>query len=440
MPAALTFFKYERTIQVDAPQTEVTIQDLLNQIRDYEAELINLDYGHIANAYGKQPLGGGAYVGITLELINNWRIAFEARPGPETVVCTVSGGNLVAINDYNNNPIKPTAFTQVVIAQSSSPTIIKADTDYGMLFLLESLRGKGGSGNIGNIFYWNPTSGSDANDGTTPTKAVASFSKAQSLATDGGHDVIFALATTSSGVVTVSETINITVPTLKLRGPGYNFQLIPSSSGNDTVTISADSVELSGFYIKTAAGGTDNGIKIYSASGSVDNVLIKNCWINNTTGNGIDIVNASRTVIETCAIEDCGSNGINMGDNTALTKVSTCIISGSGEDGVNIEGSGIHDNIFENNLIYNNSGYGIDIGSGVLRTGVRLHHTFSGNGSGATRDLGTGTFIETQAGGASPSEIADAVWDEVIAGHLTAGTAGRMLRDAKTKATLASLR
>lgn len=439
MPAALTFLKHERVIQVDAPQTEVLIQDLLNQIRLYEEQLINLDYGTIANAYGKQPLGGGAYVGITLELINNWRIAFEARPGPETVLCTVRGGNLVAINDYNNNPIKPTAFTQVVIAQSSSPTIIKAETDYGMLYLIESLR-RGGTGNIGRIFYWNPISGSDANDGTTPDKAVASFAKAQSLATDGAYDVIFALCTSSSGIVTVSEPINITVHTLKVRGPGYNFQFIPSSSGHDTVTISADSVEFSGFYVKTASGGTDNGIKIYTPSGSVDNVLIKNCWITETTGNGIDISNASRTVIDTCAIEDCGGIGINIGDNTALSKISTCIVSGCGGDGVNLEGNNIHDNIFENNLIYNNTGYGIDIGSGVLRTGVRLHHTFSGNSAGNTRDAGIETFIETQAGGASPSEIADAVWDEIIAGHTIAGSAGKMLREIKTKATLASLK
>ncbi len=80
------------------------------------------------------------------------------------------------------------------------------------------------------------------------------------------------------------------------------------------------------------------------------------------------------------------------------------------------------------------------MGSGVTRTGVRLHHTFSGNTSGSTRDLGTGTFIETPAGGASASDIADAVWDEVISGHTTSGTAGRTLKDAKTKATLASLK
>ncbi len=128
-----------------------------------------------------------------------------------------------------------------------------------------------------------------------------------------------------------------------------------------------------------------------------------------------------------------------MGTGTTLSKVSTCIIS-SCADGVELSGSSISDNIFENNLIYNNSGYGIDVGSGVLRTGVRLNHTFSGNTSGSTRDLGTGTFIESSAGGASASEIADAVWDEVITGHTTASTAGRTLRDAKTRATLASLK
>src|SRR4030042_5364494 len=143
--ATLTFYKYERIIQVDKPQTEVTIQDLLNQIRDYEEMLINLDYGHIANAYGKQSLGGNSYVGITLELINNWRISFEARDGIEegggTILCTVSGGNLVAIDDNGDprNPIYPTQFTQVVIAQSSSPTIIQATSDYGMMYLLESM-------------------------------------------------------------------------------------------------------------------------------------------------------------------------------------------------------------------------------------------------------------------------------------------------------------
>ncbi|MEK7622815.1 MAG: right-handed parallel beta-helix repeat-containing protein [Patescibacteria group bacterium] len=430
--ATLTFFKTERVIQVDSPQTVITIQDLLNQIRLYEEQPINLDYATIANAYGKQPLGGGSYIGITLELINDWRIAFEARPGPSTILCTASGGNLVAINNYSNNPIKPTAFTQIVISQSSSPTIIQADPDYATLYLLESLRGRNKS--VGGIWYWNPTSGSDGSDGLTPAKAVATFAKAQTLASAGTGDIIFALATAGGGTTTVTETLNITKNNLKIRGAGYAFQLAPAVAGSPTITIGSDNVEVSGFYLTTAAGGTDNGVTITG-----NNTLIEGCWVKSATANGIDLAGAGRTTIDTCAVESCAGNGLNLGAGTTLSKIKQCILTGN-LDGANLAGSGIADNIFENNLIYNNSGYGIDIGAGVARTGVRLNHTFSGNTAGPTRDLGAGTFIETQAGGASATDIADAVWDEVIAGHATPGTTARVLKDAKMKATIASLR
>lgn len=431
--ATLTFFKYQRLIQVDSPQTSVTIQDLLNQIRLYEEQLINLDYGHIANAYGKQSLGGGAYVGITLELINDWRISFEARPGPTTIACYVTGGNLVAINQYANNPIYPTAFTQVNIAQSTSPSIIQADADYATLYMLESLRGRNRS--VGTVFYWNPTSGNDLNDGLTPAKAVATFAKAQTLATAGAGDIIFALSTASGGVTTSTEKLTITKAGLKVRGPGYQFQMVPSTNGAATVNISADSVEFEGFYINTAAGGTDNGITVTG-----DNCLVKNCWVKSVTGNGIDISSSTRTQIDTCAVEDSTGTGIKIGVTTTKTSIKQCILSGNGADGADLSGSGVTDNIFETNLIFNNTGYGIDVGTGVTRTGVRLSHTFSGNSVAATRDLGTGTFIETQAGGESASAIADAVWDEVITGHVAANTTGKTLKDAKLKATLASLK
>src|SRR3989344_5488893 len=76
----------------------------------------------------------------------------------------------------------------------------------------------------------------------------------------------------------------------------------------------------------------------------------------------------------------------------------------------------------------------------VLRTMVRGENTITNNTTGNTRDLGTDTYIETPAGGASAGDIADAVWNEVIADHLTSGTTGKTLKDAKTKATLASIK
>jgi len=123
---ALVFDEINRTIIIEVPQTEVTIQNLINAIRDWEGELINLDQASPANASGKQDLGSDVQVGITLELTNNWRIQFEDRSGPDYVSCRISGGNLVATNDYDNNPIKASAFTQIYIAQSSSATAIEA--------------------------------------------------------------------------------------------------------------------------------------------------------------------------------------------------------------------------------------------------------------------------------------------------------------------------
>ncbi|TET41496.1 MAG: hypothetical protein E3J60_04510, partial [Dehalococcoidia bacterium] len=141
---ALVFDEIDRTIVIEAPQTEVAIQDLINAIRDWEDELVNLDEPSLANASGKQNLGGGVLVGITLELINNWRVQFEGRLGPDYVSCRISGGNLVATNDYDDNPIKPSAFTQIYIAQSSSATSIEAggaltDEEHDQLMLKTAL-------------------------------------------------------------------------------------------------------------------------------------------------------------------------------------------------------------------------------------------------------------------------------------------------------------
>lgn len=441
--ATLTFFKLNRVIQVDDPVegTAVTVQELVNAIRDYEEEVDFLDYSHICNAFGKQDLGGGVQVGITLELINDWRIQFESPGAPPTINVYVRAGNLVAVNSFSNNPIKASDYVTVIIAQSTSPSIITPPEDLNMLYLIESLRGRHAT--LGSIFYWDPTNGLDTNDGTQPAEAKATFAAAQALATAGANDIIFCLANDASGITTVDdEVLNITVPSLKVRGPGYSFQLKPSAITTDVVTIGADNVEVSGFYIEPKASGTGHGIKIYTASGTVDDTLVKDCWIKSAPGNGIDVSNATRTTIDTCAIETTTGKGIQFGNSTSLSKVRQCIISGSTGDGVDLTGTGITDNIFEGNLIYNNTGIGLDINSGVVRTIVRLHNNFTGN-SASTENDGTGTYIET-GGAVTPDDIAsivDGVWDEVITtGHAIAGSAAKVLKDAKTRATLASIK
>ena len=431
MPSPLTFDFYNSIIEVPSPDTSVDLQYLINQIRDTEDELNPaMSYSKIADAFGKQSLGGGTFVGLTVQLLNNWKLRFQARNGPDTIACIVTGGNLVA---ESGNPISPSAYTQITIAQSSSPTIATPDDNTNIKYLIESLRGSEASG-IGNIFYWDPVNGNDSNTGTLPSKAVATFAHAQILTTDSNFDVIYCLSSHPSGITTVTETLSITKNTLKVRGPGHTFQLKPTATSNDTISVGAHSVEISGIYIETAVTGSANAI---SVTGNRN--LIKDCWITNVRGQGINMISSAFSKITGCVIENCDGNGIKTNNSVIQLNISKNIISNNA-DGILLSGTGTSDNLVENNLIYKNSAYGVAIGSGVVNTNVRGANTIVNNTTGNTQDLGTDTYIETQAGGASASEIADAVWDEVISGHTTAGSMGKTLKDAKAKATLASLK
>ena len=115
----------------EADGTEITIQSLVNQIRDWEDNQANLSYDHLLFASGKDDLGGGVLVGITARLINA-KLKFEARASPTT--CTVTGGNLVAV-DANGNSMYPLEYSDNVMATitaSSSATLQEqTDIQYG---------------------------------------------------------------------------------------------------------------------------------------------------------------------------------------------------------------------------------------------------------------------------------------------------------------------
>ncbi len=434
MAASLLFDFHTKIITVPIEDTSLDLQFLIDEIRTAEHNLApGMNYDKIADAYGKQDLGGGLKVGITVVLLDGWRVAFAARPGPTTVSVSITGGNFVG--EAGANPIAPTNFTQVTISQSTSATLVSSQADTNLVYLVETLRSMHPA--FGNVFYWDPDNGSDANAGTSPSTATKTFAAAQTLASSGHSDVIFCRPTGSTGTSVSTEQINITKSNLRLRGPGINMQLIPTDTTTATVRISASNIEISGLYISTAPTGTRNALEI-----SGDNVLVRDCWIENARGSGIYLTSTARSRILTSIIENSGlsgtGNGIEISNDTTQTLVSRTLISGN-QNGVSLTGAGIEDNVIENCIIYNNTTYGVTVGSGVTRTMVRGQNTIVNNGTN-TIDAGISTYIESQAGGASASEIADAVWDEVISGHNTSGTTGRSLKDAKLKATLASIK
>lgn len=111
-----------RIIEVAAPSVALTIQDLYDTIRSLGAEAI--DEPEIIDGSGKEILGAGILVGLTIKLLNA-RVKFEDRSGPDWTVCSIGGGNLVAVDEAGEpmGPVEPSAYTQVQVIMSAAGTI-----------------------------------------------------------------------------------------------------------------------------------------------------------------------------------------------------------------------------------------------------------------------------------------------------------------------------
>src|SRR3989339_975246 len=168
MPLALQFNFPDKIITVPAPDITLNLHYLISSIREAEDDITpGMAYPKIADAFGKQDLGGGVTVGITVVLLDGWRVKFEDRPGPETISTTISGGNFVG--EAGANPVAPATYIQVTVAQSTSASIITPQSDTNLVYLVESLRNSHPA--FGNVFYWDPYAGLDTNSGLTPSAA-----------------------------------------------------------------------------------------------------------------------------------------------------------------------------------------------------------------------------------------------------------------------------
>jgi hypothetical protein len=114
-------FNYNtQIIDITEPQVTVDIQELINAIRYAEFDNIGMGYPKIADAGGKDSLGGGITTGITVYLMPDWQIRFWE--GQYTA--TISGGNIVGGKD--GNPIAFVPGVQVILVQSANSSIINA--------------------------------------------------------------------------------------------------------------------------------------------------------------------------------------------------------------------------------------------------------------------------------------------------------------------------
>jgi hypothetical protein len=367
MPYVLNGLSYNfdtKIVTVLSPATTLDLQDFVNTTREVEAVQIAMDDQQIIAAGGKEPLGGGNLVGITVSLFNGWRVAFEARSGPNTIVCTISGGNLVAFVGRDSTtstqfPVAPTAYTAGFIAQSSSATLSDQKLATETRFLIESLRSDHQA--TGTVYYVDPVDGDDLNDGLLPSTAVKTVTTGISKATSGEHDVIYIIA---SGITTITEKININKSHLSIRSTG-TVVFSPLDDSDHTIKITSGHCALSGITITTAAGPTPrNAINAIN----VQNIRLDNISIPFASNHGIYIEGESGHQIERIFITQCLGDAIHMKD-TKISAIHTARLDSNTGYGIYLESTLPGDNVNFNIdlvVINNNTAGNVYIGSGVV--------------------------------------------------------------------------
>jgi len=387
-----------KIIEVPSP-ANAAVQDIWNAIVKASADIQSMDDEEIATISGKEALGGGQFVGITLSLINGWRLQFEAQGGPDWVRRTVSGGNVVtsqadqapaggpAVGDADD-PIAPSAYVTATIAQSVSGTLSDRQ-DIDNKYLIESQRNSHQA--TGESYYWDPVNGDDSNDGQTPTTARATFTSIHDdLVSDSHHDVVFIVPGNASGQTIATENITISKRFTFLRGPGYDFRLQPSNQSVNTITISAEGVEVHGFEVvgPSTAGcaievdsatdyrisrmqthGGDCAVWVHDSQTTFGHGRITQLFAHHTGDHGILIEDSIQWEIEDVTIHDAGGSGIYIDAATPLQQ----------------------DSYIRSVRCFSNTGYGIAIATSNVSDILVSNPALSGNTAGRLLDNGTNT-------------------------------------------------
>jgi hypothetical protein len=87
-----------RIISVDAPDVQITVQELLDLLRDWEDETPQADDLQIISAAGKEALGGSVFVGVTATLLDA-QLSFEARTAELEQGTETTGGSSIVLTD-----------------------------------------------------------------------------------------------------------------------------------------------------------------------------------------------------------------------------------------------------------------------------------------------------------------------------------------------------
>ncbi len=388
-----------RIIWIDTTSsTSISVQDLIDTCMTISAQAANMDDAILLISSGKEFLtaDGSVKVGLTVTL-NNAKIGFVSLGGPAWILCSIEGGNVVAVEDIAADPrvytdvVHPTAYITVERVSSSSATLADIEAiqygSYDGVVSLDVINGQAGTAYpLGNQEY-----------------PVSNITDAVSIANSRGFKTIFVRES-----MTIDSGTNL-----------HDFKLIGRSMCNTEIIIEP-AVQCSTVTIENC-----------DISGTLDGeVTISGCHVGDLT-----YVNGH--------IEDSGLYGtIILGGNEAAI-FSRCFtpdqnnpaiidMGGSGQNLAMPNYSGI---VTIRNLDSTSTDIGIGLNSGmvIMENTVVAGGVVGISGIGVLLDYSTAAVSSDSL--LNNQGIADAIWDEQVNGHSDAGSTGEQLTgiDSKTK-------
>ena len=391
-----------RLIWIDIAQTEVSAQDLYDTCKHLEALPSGMDEPPLCDAGGWEPLGLGVFVGITVSLFNAL-YAFADRPGPEWVICNMTGGNVAGFEDDTREveiyPRYPTAYVSADrTASSSATTKEQADIEYASF--------------SGGITY-DDVNGFDGT-GYAPNGAAIGTQRAPSSNVYDSRTIAETRGFRKGYIVN-----DMDIPIYELDGftpfEMYGFTFIGSGKDRTDVTIPEDALVYDNTYIDCHAQGYLDG-----------NNTLFDCLIDN--------LYYIKGYIESCVL---APGIITLGGNdTAHFLDCFSGVPGTGTPTIDMGGSGQPLALRNYNggiKLINKSGpesVSIDLNSGQIKIDMTTvtNGVIVCRGNGKLIDADTGDYIHTGTYGdlviynelVNVPKIVDGVWNEVLASGYTA--------------------
>lgn len=291
-----------RIITVASPSVSCSMQDLLDTLRHLESQGNAMDDPPIVDASGKESLGGGTKVGITVKLLNA-KVAFEARDGSSGwILCSLEGGNLVAV-DENGSDIDarhPTAFVTIDRTSSASATLQEQDAlnyssyDGGITIniALSDAEGKGTEFPIGTVEH-----------------PVNNLIDARSIAIEKGFDKFWLI-----GNLPITATTDVSGFTISNRSHNPLKSIVsidPASNTNSTQILRCE-----------VSGELDNGVILEECI--LSGITYINGFINKSVLSSFEIILGGN---ETAMFMDCKS-----GVPNAMHTEPSINLGGSGQN------------------------------------------------------------------------------------------------------------